>query len=81
MENINIVFYFLYHDFNNSLSCSTFPTSMKYGELTPIHKKDDKTDKDYYRPIRILPNLSKVNDRLMYNLIHLYFHTIFSKFQ
>ena len=36
---------------------------MKYAEVTPIHKKDDKTDKENYRPKSkksILPNLSKV---------------------
>ena len=54
---------------------------MKYVEVTPIHKKDDKTDKENYRPISILPNLSKVYDRLMYNQIYPYFDTLFSKFQ
>ena len=44
-ENIDIVSYFLYNNFNNSLSCCTFPTAMKYAEVTPIYKKDDKTDK------------------------------------
>ena len=29
-ENIDIASYFLYHNFNNSLSCSTFTTAMKY---------------------------------------------------
>ena len=47
-ENIDIVSFFLYHNFNNSLSCSTFPTAMKYAEVTPIHKKDDKTDTQNY---------------------------------
>ena len=80
-EKIDIVSYFLYHNFNNSLPCSTFPTAMKYAEVTPIHKKDDKTDKENYRPISILPNLSKVYERLMYNQIYPYFQTLFSKFQ
>ena len=48
---------------------------MKYAEVTPIHKKDDKTDKENYRPISILPNLSKVYERLMYNQIYPYFQT------
>ena len=69
-ENIDIVSYFLYHNFNDSLSCSTFPTCIKYAEVTPIHKKDDKTDKENYRPISILFNLSKVYERLMYNQIY-----------
>ena len=68
-ENVNIISHFLYHNFNNSLSCSTFPTAMKYADATPIHKKDDKTDKTNYRPISILPNLSKVYERLMYNAL------------
>ena len=50
---------------------------MKYAEITSIHKKDDRADKENYYTIRILPNLSKVYDRLMHNS---YFHTIFSKF-
>ena len=81
MENVDIISYFLYHDFNNSLACTTFPTSMKYADVIPIHKKDDKTDKENYRPINILPNLSKVYERLMCNQIYPYFDTLFSKFQ
>ena len=59
-ENVDLISYFLYHTFVNSLTCATFPTSMKYADVTPIHKKDDKTDKENYHPISILPNLSKV---------------------
>ena len=80
-ENVDITLYFLYHNFNNSLSCATFQTSMKYADVIPIHKKDDKTDKENYLPISILPNLSKVYERLMYNQIYPYFDTLFSKFQ
>ena len=54
---------------------------MKYAEVTPILKKDDKTDKENYHPKSILPNLSKVYERLMYNQIYPYFQTIFSKFE
>ena len=49
-ENIDIVSYFLYHNFDNSLSCSTFSAGMKYAEVTPIYKKDDKTDKKKLTP-------------------------------
>ena len=80
-ENVDIISHFLHHNFSNSLSCSTFPTGMKYADVTSIHRKDDKTDKTNYRPISILPNLSKVYERLMYNQISPYFHPMFSKFQ
>ena len=49
--------------------------------LSEVVKNDDKTDKENYRSICILPNLSKVYERLMYNQIYPYFQTIFSKFQ
>ena len=72
-ENVDIISHFLYHNFNNSLSCSTFPTGMKYADVTPIYQKDDETDKTNYFPIIILPNLNRVYEGLMYNQIFLYF--------
>ena len=54
---------------------------MKYADVTPIHKEDDKNDKTDYRPISILPYLSKVYEGLMYNQISPYFDSVFSKFQ
>ena len=41
---------FLHSNFNNSLSWSTFPTAMKYANVKPIHKNDDKIDKAHYWP-------------------------------
>ena len=38
----NCIFYI--YDFNNSLSSSEYPASLKYADITPIFKKDDKTD-------------------------------------
>ena len=49
---------------DNSLSSSTFPTALKYADVEPVFKKDGKTDKEIYRPISILPNLSKAYERL-----------------
>ena len=44
-ENVDIVSHFLHHNFDNSLSCSIFPTGMKYADVTPIHKKMIKQTK------------------------------------
>ena len=64
------------HNFCNSLSCPTAPTGMKYADVTPIHQKDDKTERSYCS-VSILPNLSKViDDGLMYNKIFPYFDLI-----
>ena len=80
-KNVDIISHFLYHNFNNLLSWSTFPTGMKYADVTPIYKIDDKTEKTNYRPRSILLNLSKVYERLMYNQICSHFDSVFSKFQ
>ena len=66
---------------NNLLSCSTFPTGIKYADVTPIHKKDDKTDKANYHPISILTNQSEAYERLVYKQIFPYFDSVFFKFQ
>ena len=64
------------HNFCNSLSWPTAPTGMKYADVTPIHQKDDKTERSYCS-VSILPNLSKViDDGLMYNKIFPYFDLI-----
>ena len=64
-ENQDIVAFFIHHNFNNSLSSSTFPTTLKYAYVKPVFKKDDKTDKENYRLISILPTLTKVYERLI----------------
>ena len=31
-----------------------------------MHKKDSKSEKDYYRPISVLPNISKIYERFLF---------------
>ena len=54
---------------------------MKLANITPVFKKDDRTDKYNCRPISILPNLSKVFERCIYNQLSAYFDWILSKQQ
>ena len=63
-ENKDIVALFIHHNFNNSLSSPTFPTALKYPDVKPVFKKDDKTVNENYRLISILPTLSKVYERV-----------------
>ena len=52
---------------NNSLSEGLFPESLKKSNLTPVHKKNDLLDKENYKPVSILPLLSKVYERAILN--------------
>ena len=47
----------------------------------PVYKKKSKLSKENYRPISILPNISKVYERCLYDEMSKYFETRFSKFQ
>ena len=63
------------------MSRSEYPASLKYVDITPIFKKDDKTDKTNYRPTSIVPNLSKIYERFMQNKMYPYLNQILSKHQ
>ena len=76
-----MISYFVYNNFNNALSSLQYPNGLKYADVTPVFKKDDKSDKSNYRPISILPNLSKVYERIMQNQIYPYLNIIFCKYQ
>ena len=47
--------------------------------VTPVHKKDDPTDKTTYQPISVLPLLSKVFERVIYNQLGKYMETFLNK--
>lgn len=70
----------IHHNFNNSLSNSLFPTALKYVDITPVFKKNDKTVKKNYGPVSILPTLSRVYERWIYDQLYPYFDKT-SKFQ
>ena len=77
-ENKDLISYFVYNNFNNALSSSQYPNGLKYADVTPVFKKDDKSDKSNYRPISILPNLY---ERIIQNHIYPYLNKNFSQYQ
>jgi hypothetical protein len=56
--------------FNASLLQGHFPTAMKAGKLISIHKKGSVLDVGNYRPVTILPSISKVFERLMHKRLY-----------
>jgi hypothetical protein len=50
---------------NNSFTSSNFPSSLKVAKVTPIFKKGGKDDMSNYRPISVLPTLSKVPEKIV----------------
>ena len=58
--------------FNTSVINCLFPSDLKYANVSPLHKKDDTTNKENYRPVSILPSISKIYERLMFQQISNY---------
>ena len=80
-ENREFFADYLLSCFNNSISNSHFPTILKNAEVTPIFKKGSKNLKENYRPVSILPNISKIFERPIFDQMNLFFNKILSKFQ
>ena len=53
--------------FNLSIERGVFPQKMKIAIVIPVHKKDDTEDCNNYRPISLLPNISKLFEKLIKN--------------
>ena len=58
--------------FNTAVIECLFPSDLKYANVTPLHKKDDITNIENYRPISILPSISKIYERIMFQQITKY---------
>ena len=69
-ENCDICTPHLCNIFNNSIISNTFPDNLKMADIIPCHKKDEKTKKENYRHISILPTVSKIFERILYNQIN-----------
>ena len=66
---------------NNAIETSTFPEQLKYADVKPVFKKDSRTDKKNYRPISILPNISKIYERCINKQLEKYFQALLYKYQ
>ena len=64
------------HIFDNG----KIPQQRKLGEVTPVYKKDCRLDKSNYRPITILPSLSKVFETIVHSRISPHFENIYHKY-
>ena len=63
---------------NIGISGAYFPTDMKAAQVTPVFKKKSPLDKANYRPVSILPTLSKVFEGVLADQLTVFFENIFS---
>ena len=63
-ENSDIFGDFIFSNFNCCINTSLYPSLLKRADITPVHKKDSKSENNNYRPVSILSNISKEYERI-----------------
>ena len=51
---------------NNIVNDQNWPVELGSANITPAHKKLSTTDKGNYRPTSVLPSISKIFEKLLY---------------
>lgn len=64
----------LAHIFNRCVDEGVFPDLMKHSKLIPLHKSGDEKDPANYRPISVLPTLSKIFEKVIFNQLSSHFN-------
>ena len=59
---------------NQMITTGIFPDVLKIAKVLPVYKKNDASIFDNYRPISILPAISKIFERVIFNQTHQYFN-------
>ena len=77
-ENIGLYCNYITDCINASINDCVFPAPLKLADVVPVFKKDDKTNKNNYRPISLLPPLSKILERLLCDQINSFMENKFS---
>ena len=62
------------------LENQSFPDELKLADITPIFKKEDATLPKNYRPVSVLPSVSKVFERIMQKQLLQYIETFLSPY-
>ena len=63
--------------FNKSLEKREFPAIWQTARVIPIFKEGDKNAKENYRPISVLPVISRLFERLVFNQLYQHLNTIY----
>ena len=65
---------------NHSFATSAFPNRLKEAQVIPVYKKKDPLDKQNYRPISILPFISKLFENTINSQLSTHFENLFNPF-
>ena len=67
--------------FDESINSSKFPLLFKLANITPVFKNESRNRESNYRPVNILPLISKAFEKVMNKQLSMNFEETLSKFQ
>ena len=76
----DIVSNYLSDIYNKSKNSQNYPLPLKVADVTPIHKAKERILKKNYRPVSLIPILSKLYEKNMYDPIFLYIEKFLSPY-
>ena len=79
-KSVNIYIKEITFIINDCLEKGILPDDLKLADVSPIFKKEDSLKKENYRPVSILPHMSKVFERILYKQIDTFMTTKFSPY-
>jgi hypothetical protein len=71
-DSANVLTHVLTKLFNRSLSSSIYPDIWKCGKVTALFKSGERTDPNNYRPITVLPIVSKILEKAAHSQMYSY---------
>ena len=60
----------LVHILNQCIDKSIWPDTLKYAEVIPIYKNDEKHNMSNSRPISLISNIAKIFEKINYNRLY-----------
>ena len=79
LKNSENYFFYLTNCINEAIRNNKFPDSLKLSNITPVYKNLDPSDKTNYRPVSVLPLLSKVFEKIIYDQLYEYSENFLSE--
>ena len=79
-ENMDICLHILTKLINCSMINSKFPIDLKMADVSPVFKKGDACNKENYRPVSLLPTVSKIYENILATQINDYIDNYFSDY-
>ena len=61
---------------NQSFVSGIFPDKLKIAKVVPLYKKNEKNKIENYRPVSLLPSVSKVFERIIHDQLNEYFSSL-----